>query len=87
MLKILCFISKFHEAIPWQAPCLISMVSMPMSPLISTPLVARNTTYRIEKIDKYFGYKYFGEININASLFFFDISLFIRINSKGKISF
>ena len=82
MLIILCFISKLQEAIPWQAPCLISMVSMPMSPLISTPLVARNTTYGIEKIDKYF-----GEININASLFFCDKSLFISINSKGQISF
>ena len=83
MLKILCFISKFREAIPWQAPCLISIVSMPMSPLISTPLVARNTTYEIEKI---FVSVHGGEININASLFFCDKSLFISINFKEQMS-
>ena len=57
---------------------------MPMSPLISTPLVARNTTYEIEKI---FVSAHGGEININASLFFRDKSLFISINFKGQMSF
>ena len=57
---------------------------MPMSPLISTPLVARNTTYEIEKI---FVSVHGGEININASLFFCDKSLFISINFKGQMSF
>ena len=57
---------------------------MPMSPLISTPLVARNTTYEIEKI---LVSVHGGEININASLFFCDKSLFISINFKGQMSF